>query len=243
MKKRKTIKMIIACFTILGGLSVFGTPSFAAGGQINSKGTINFLENTGKVDPTDPLNPDPENPVQPKDLDEHEEGTAGPLSIDYVSNIRFGEQKTSGKDEVYYAALDKLVDSKGNEVERPNFIQVTDKRGSNAGWHLTVTQNEQFKNGKESLKGAVLKLDNGTMSSADGGESPSASQGIALNPGMASDVANAKENQGTGTWADRFGKDEAAGKKSISLSVPGKTKKVKGEYKTTLTWTLTDSPA
>lgn len=212
------------------------------GASMTSEGTISYVTDNSSVDPLDPL--DPDKPITPSDPDNHEDPTSGPLSIDYVSNIRFGEQKTTGTDMTYYAQLDDVVYEDGTKVSRPNFVQVTDKRGSNAGWHLTVAQNGQFKSGEDELAGAVLTLDHGSLSTANDGVEPTASQAIALNPeGEASDVMVAQQDQGTGTWMDRFGVDESEGNTSISLAVPGKTKKVQGEYKTTLTWTLTDTPA
>ena len=54
--------------------------------------------------------------------------------------------------------LDTVKAKDGNK-EVPNFVQVTDNRGTNAGWKLSVTQNDQFKtaDGKE-LTGATLTL-------------------------------------------------------------------------------------
>ena len=46
-----------------------------------------------------------------------------------------------------------------------------------------------------------------------------------------------------GTWTTAYGKDNVEGTKSVSLSVPGTTAKVKDtKYKTSLTWTLEDTP-
>ena len=225
----------------LGSHSVYAEDETSGdGASVQSVGTISYITDDSSVDPVDPL--DPTKPIQPTDPDVPAP-TAGPLSIDYVSSLRFGEQKTTGTDMTYHAQLDHIIDSEGNEIDRPNFVQVTDKRGSNAGWHLSVTQDEQFKCDSDVLQGAELTLNNGTLSTPNEGTAPFVNQGITLTPGEASDVMDAKEDQGTGTWLDRFGNDEEEGKDSVSLFVPGKTKKVQGEYKTTLTWALTDAPA
>lgn len=242
---KKTAYSTLAATVLLTGFA-FGASTVLAeedGASMKSVGTISYVTDDSTVNPIDPMDPDPEKPITPTDPDDHERPTAGPLSIDYVSNLRFGEQKTTGTDMIYHAQLDEIIDSEGENIKRPNFVQVTDKRGSNAGWHLTVTQDGQFKSGANELAGAVLTLDNATLSTPNGGIEPTASQAIALTPGSASDVLDAKEDQGTGTWLNRFGADEEEGKSSVTLSVPGKTKKVQGEYKTSLTWTLTDTPA
>ncbi|MDA1686173.1 WxL domain-containing protein, partial [Bacillus cereus group sp. m2-21] len=197
------------------------------------------------VDPTNPINPDEvvEPVVDPENPDDvHEKGTDGPLSIDYVSNFNFETQKASGNNELYYAKLDTVKAKDGNK-EVPNFVQVTDNRGTNAGWKLSVTQNDQFKtaDGKE-LTGATLTLKNGTPNSASGSDAPAAAQDITLVPGQASDVLTAQEEQGMGTWTNAFGKSVEEGKKSVELSVPGKTKKEQAQYTTSLTWELKDAP-
>lgn len=242
---KNIIKYTTFATTILIGIGISQSSKvFAAdGASMKSIGSISYVIDNSPVNPIDPINPDPNNPITPDDPGDHEKPTSGPLSIDYVSNIKFGEQKTTGSDITYYAQLDHITDSKGTKNDRPNFVQVTDKRGTDVGWHLTVTQDEQFKNGKEELQGAVLSLNHSTLSTPNDGVAPTTNQSISLTPGKASTVLDAKVNQGTGTWLDRFGNDQSDGKTSITLSVPGKTKKIKGEYKSSLTWTLTDSPA
>lgn len=125
----------------------------------------------------------------------------------------------------------------------PNYVQVTDNRGTNAGWKLSVTQNDQFKTAEgRDLTGAALTLKNGTLHSASGSEAPKAAQDIKLTPGQASDVVTAQEEQGMGTWVNTFGKSVEDAEKSVELSVPGKTKKEQAEYTTSLTWELKDAP-
>lgn len=243
--KYTTLAATILLTTVaIGKTTVFADEEPAKdGATMKSIGTISYVTDTDPVNPVNPINPDPDNPITPDDPDDHDDPTSGPLSIDYVSNLRFGEQKTTGSNTTYYAQLDHATDSNGAKVDMPNFVQVTDKRGSNTGWHLSVTQDAQFKSGEEELKGAALTLDHAVLSTPNDGVAPTASQAIKLTPGQASDVLDAKADQGTGTWLNRFGTDEEEGKSSVSLFVPGSTKKIQGEYKTSLTWILTDSPA
>lgn len=247
MKSNKLIalSLLLSSSVIVGEITVHAegeTPKHGA--AIKSQSTVSFEEDNSATNPLDPINPDEENPVTPLDPDDHEPGTNGPLSIDYVSNLRFGLNKASGKNEVYWAQLDQVKDSNGTDLEVPNFVQVTDKRGVWQGWHLTVTQEEQFYNAtaKESLTAAQMTLTSGVPNSKDGGEAPTVKNVIVLDPGLPQDVANAEESKGSGTWSVRFGQDEEEAKHSISLAVPATTTKAKGEYSTTLTWKLTDSP-
>ncbi|WP_420812307.1 WxL domain-containing protein [Listeria kieliensis] len=227
------------------GLSLVAIPAYAEeavkdGGITTSKGDITFEKNKGTTKPKDPDTGKPVIPVDPDPV----VPTNGPLSIDYISNVHFGTQKISGSTEVYYATLDQVKDAESGAIsERPNMVQITDDRGTNAGWKLTVKQEAQFKNGSSELDGAVLKFENPTLKSSNKSatNTPTA-KAMTLSPaGAASDVMIANANQGMGTWFDQFGADQDSGKQSISLTVPGDTAKVEGKYETTLTWTLTDS--
>lgn len=248
--------LFMAGVILASGLSVASLSSegvSAATNSVNTTGDVTFKEDTtpvGPVDPTDPDKPiDPTNPVTP---------TNGPLSIDYASSFNFGEQKISAKDETYYASFDKVkVNTENTSLTgtRPNWVQVTDKRGTNAGWKLQVQQGAQFsttQNGtSKELKGAQIKIKNGTVATTTDNKAtaPTASTEITLIPGTSSqagaaqDVMTAQSNQGMGTWVDAFG-SSTTGNKSISLSIPGVSEKVKdAKYTTQLTWLLNDTPA
>ncbi|HHK5557875.1 WxL domain-containing protein [Bacillus cereus] len=244
----KLTKLALAGAVSFSTVLAAGAPTFAAedGGTLNSKAFIKFEKNTEIVNPVSPLDPSVEvetkDPKDPKDP--HEPGTQGPLSIDYVSNFQFEKHKASGNNEIYYASLDSITKKDTTETMKvPNYVQVTDNRGTNVGWKLSVTQNDQFKTAEgRDLTGAALTLKNGTLHSASGSEAPKAAQDITLTPGQASDVVTAQEEQGMGTWVNTFGKSVEDAKKSVELSVPGKTKKEQAEYTTSLTWELKDAP-
>ena len=110
--------------------------------------------------------PDPEkpvNPVDPTDPDGPNPGTNGPLSIDYASSLDFGSIKSRIKNETYYARAQTYLNDDGTAamLKTANYVQVTDNRGNNAGWRLTVKQNGQFKNENtlnQELTGSVIKL-------------------------------------------------------------------------------------
>ncbi|MGY3713876.1 WxL domain-containing protein [Lactococcus petauri] len=229
----------------------FASVVHADDNSVNTTGDVSFVEDT---DPTDPLDPtDPTDPVDPLDPIEP---TDGPLSLDYASSFHFGEQKISAKDETYYAAFDKIKGAEeGQTIDKPNWVQVSDKRGTNAGWKLQVQQGTQFTTGQgesaKELKGAEIKITNPIVKTTPDNQAtaPTANSEITLIPGAdgaagaAQDVMTAQQDQGMGTWLDGFG-NESNGDKSISLSVPGVSEKVKdGKYTTDLTWVLTDTPA
>ncbi|MFR8960805.1 MAG: WxL domain-containing protein ElrC, partial [Enterococcus faecalis] len=137
-----------------------------------SNAIVEFTPDTSINKPVDPVNPDTEKPVEPFDPttpdtgNKPNEGTTGPLSIDYASSLDFGKNKISNKDEKYYANPQYffLADGSGPDLTnpKPNYVQISDKRGTNAGWALTVKQETQLTATKETLNkvldGSEIKL-------------------------------------------------------------------------------------
>ena len=239
-----TLTQIFAAGIVLVSTTALTTTTYAATNSANTTGNVSFKVDTTAVNPVDPTNPDvqltPTNPIKP---------TSGPLSIDYASNFNFEEQKISAKDQIYYATFDKVKDAQGKDTTKPNWVQVTDKRGSNAGWKLQVKQNGQFatsqNNVSKELRGAKMIIKNGApaTTSDNQAETPTSNANIELTPDVAQDVMTANKDQGMGTWVSSFGNAETGGK-SISLSVPGKSEKIKdAKYTTEITWVLNDTPA
>jgi hypothetical protein len=148
-----------------GILSTFGT--LAAEETSKSEFSLSG-DDTSITKPLDPLLPNPMEPVVPKDdvTNNVKPGTSGPLSIDFASSMQFGEQNITTKTQRFYAKLQRYTTYEGTETSGPNYIQVTDKRGTLAGWKLTVTQESQFKTADNTeLAGASLGFLNGQICS------------------------------------------------------------------------------
>ncbi len=227
--------------TLLVGGATTTIAAGNTGGSATSKGAVSFKANTNPTDPIDPTDPtDPIDPTDPVDP-----GTPGPLSLDYASNLNFDMNEISTKDEVYHATLVEVKDGESTR-EVPNFVQVTDKRGTNAGWTLEVKQNGQFKNNdtlNKELIGSQISLTKTKANSISVATAPTVNTTIELDPtGASSKVMSAAKDAGAGTWVASFGKDNTEAKDAITLAVPGKTVKDAVAYETTLTWTLTDTP-
>lgn len=250
MKYLKASSITAALLLLTTGTT---TALAADGGEYKSNGVVEFVANPEPTSPIDPTNPDPNNPVKPVDPTNPNgpnPGTAGPLSIDFASSLDFGKNKITNKDETYFANAQELED--GRSV--PNYVQISDQRGSNAGWTLTVKQEGQLSNDatqNKELTGAEIKLGSGqAVSNAEAMAEPTTSD-ITLDPsGAVSKVMTAKAGAGAGTWVDRFGTVETVDvngeslqkNKAVTLTVPGKTPKDAVKYKTELTWTLSDVP-
>ncbi|WP_375179748.1 WxL domain-containing protein [Enterococcus rotai] len=243
MKKNRR-KFIVFLALLLSELSVETEAVWANDGLGNrSNAEISYIENTDITPPMDPTQPDKSTeiispiPVPP--------GTSGPLSVDFAPHVIFGEHDGSQKNDVYYAKLTRIKkNTDGSEEEVPNFLQLTDNRGKNAGWRLTVKQNGQLKNSTHSLKGAQMSLKNITLLSPNNREKPIVVKDVQLDPESDEpvEVSRATETTGKGTWQVMFGKDNEESKTSIQVSVPGTTEKKKGNYSTSLTWELIDTP-
>lgn len=104
-----------------------------------SEATVSFTgDDTTPTKPLDPTDPgDPTNPGT---------GSAGPLSLDYVSNFDFGTNQIPSSTQTYTA-----------KAQYPR-VQVTDKRGTGAGWEVQANISPIASADDETLKGANIIL-------------------------------------------------------------------------------------
>src|SRR5690625_2758969 len=130
----------------------------------SSKATVSFLPSDSSppvVDPTDPNKPYEPDPDYPTDPQDPPTDNTGYLTLDYVSSVHFGKQTIEGDTEVYES-----------EVLRP-FIQISDRRGTGAGWAVTAVASEfETDDGEETLHGSVLRFNNGSVISQGNSEEP-----------------------------------------------------------------------
>lgn len=229
MKKRMILTALMVLIPLVGGFQV----EAALPGVSESK--IDFLSGDGVV--TLPVNPkDPDNPIVPTPIDSSDPGNKGtgqigPLSVDYVANLKFGQQKISGKTIAYKA------------LNADPFIQVTDLRGAGDGWSLSAKISSFTNKNKQELKGATLSMQNSVVKAGS-------TSNISLAP-VKSDllfdnhesklVMNATNKGGRGTWLNVWsGTDQA--NESIQLNVLAGTPEANTEYTSSITWELKDAP-
>ncbi|EJF9095586.1 WxL domain-containing protein [Listeria monocytogenes] len=242
----------------------------------DSKGIVKFDKST-TPDP-DPVNPDPvdPDPVIPDPTDPPV-GTDG-LWILAVSDWDFGTHNvsslSSGALNVHAAddTISTYVDANGNgQQDLPGevsvtkkvtpYAQISDVRGTNTGWTLSVT-GSAFKDSStpaKTIPGAELTIPKSTVSSATStAQAPTGydSVTISMTGGAAVPVMAAKDmqtatptnfndDQGMGTWTDSFGSQavSATDTSKPKLSIPKNIVVADGTYQSTLTWTLSDTPA
>ncbi|OCA83231.1 hypothetical protein A8F94_19180 [Bacillus sp. FJAT-27225] len=197
-----------------------------------SKATVTFTPSVPEI-----LNPeDPDQPYEPGEDEGTDTNNPGPLSLDFVSNLQFGDQQFSLSDQTYFA-----------KTKNP-FVQVTDNRVDPNGWKVTVSASE-FKaidNDSEILEGATLIFTNGTAVTHIGNNSPKplANSSFELTTdSTAVKFFSAKPGEGEGTWINRWLPTDTGSNlnNSVQLKVTGGTMKI-AEYESTLTWTLTTGP-
>lgn len=260
----KKTSFVVVSTLLVSGIILGGNTTQAEEIAGDSKSTIKMLENDGtdpgeSVGPVDPT--DPTIPVDPTDPDEFIP-SAGPLRIDYISNIRFGDQKISGSSKTYHALFDTVKDKNGTELKVPSYVQVVDDRGTNVGWKLQVA-NTQFTGQQDSeeegetearatpveLQGSRLVLENAFTNNSNAPTiAPTLANAIQLNGNSVnSDVATAENDKGYGISTIAYGENthgETERNEFVKLEIPGSAKKLKDTvYTSVLTWTLSDTPA
>lgn len=258
----KAVKFSSAGLLTLVALST-AAPVFAATAPAAGDGTYTTTANATFAAPTttdpgttppvvDPGNPggtvSPGTDPTPAPIVPGDPGntTALPFTIDYAPTLTFPSVPTStvGDD---YANLQTWSDGSTS----PNYVQVTDNRGTAAGWNL-YAQVSDFTLSTDStvkLVGATLNFANATNQA-----SPSVNAGLAatstvtLNPagGYSSPVATAAAGTGTGTTVVSFGGPGVAadttGAQSVYLNLQSGSVPVAGTYNANLTWDLTAAP-
>ncbi|MGX7419394.1 WxL domain-containing protein [Carnobacterium gallinarum] len=234
----KLTKLALIGLVSVSGLVSYGLNASAAD-SATSDAELEYTKKTGTTPPVHPIKPEPVVPIDPPT------GNVGELTIDYISNIKFGKHQIANKDMVYQAKLTKVTTSDGVEEEVPNYVQVTDDRGSLAGWSLKVKQNDAFKSGAATLTNTTLTFKNGIAKSSNTSDviyAPISTETVLTPSGDNQLIVDAKANQGMGTWRTRFGDNNAEGVESIELMVPWNSAKTEGTYKTSLTWELGNTP-
>ena len=219
MKKTILAAALISTTLLAGTLAVHAD---GLNGKSTAKIGLTAQDPDHPVGPIDPIDPD-DNPPSNDPT-----GNTGDLRIDYMSKIDFGKQTISGKTETYTAEKPALTTE----------VQVSDLRGTGAGWNLQVsydTEKPGFTSEDKTLSGAELTLPSGTAKSvADNKATPPATSEVVVND-AAQNIMTAAANTGLGTWADEM--DTA----NVSLKVPSGN--LVGDYTATLVWTLSDAPA
>jgi len=227
-------KFFLIGFVVILSLTLFAQGILAETTSTGtSNATVNFIEDTSIPDVLDPENPN--DPFDPGDGDNDPTGNFGPLSLDYVSHLAFGEQIVSLENQTYEA-----------KTLQP-FIQVTDRRSNPTGWHVSVKATPFADVGNTNqLTGATIQFAMGETLSDLGSMyvAPTTTPFILTTDNVQRNVVSAKSGEGRGSWITRWfpiSPTTPTTNDSVKLSVPGGIMKATS-YSSTLTWTLSDTP-
>lgn len=163
-------------------------------------------------------------------------GKTGPLTLDYVSNLEFGTHTL------------ETVKKEYNATTKQPYIQISDRRGSGEGWHVTAQLSRFTQGDTPTLSGAKIDLKNGIASSKSGNEAPIPEENVVLNSGgSAVNVVNAAAKagevptaQGLGTWTNSWLATQDTNE-NVILTVPNGAAS-SGKHTATITWTLVAGP-
>ncbi|WP_057768947.1 WxL domain-containing protein [Lactobacillus selangorensis] len=227
MKKGLATSVLFSAF-LLGGFSSTAAVQAATTSTpqpANSTADISFATDN-----------QPTQPAAPADPDQPATGNAGPLSLDTVPNLHFGQQQVDGNTTSYAA------------TNAHPYVQVTDKTGTKAGWNVTV-RSTAFKasDGKSDLGATELTfagakiariVANSAIGVPTGGD-------VTLKPDNTEvNFMNATAGAGIGTWVADYAGGYSNGSKTntnIRLKVLGNEQAI-GTYTATLTWNLAAGP-
>lgn len=205
-----------------------------------------IVEKIDIVDPRDPFRPDETvDPVNPPVLPENQ----GFVSIDFISQFDFGEVPILSSTTRYPAKPQALreVYEDVHEGDRPNYIQVSDRRVATTGWTLSARLSEEGFVGthdeRQRLRGASVYLSNIHMVTTGSNESetPDYQEAIELIAGQSKTLASAQENRGGGTWIQHYGSSETM-ENSVELEVPLGANPQATAYRGTIYWELSFVP-
>lgn len=216
MKKTVTLGLLTLLSTQVLGGTVLAAEN---GKELSTKGDLKL------VTPTE-ITPEVKPPEEPEDGSEGEiteepggttpEGTVGPLYINFAPNFDFGVWSVGEKTE-YFAKPQMWKDKESGETRaRANFVQVTDLRGTSAGWGLSVKQEDDFVSesgktlGNTEITFAGTALGSDMLADEEGKKQLPESlvdDSSVLAPKGTVELMKAAPTKGAGTWSMNFEKE------------------------------------
>lgn len=246
---KKTVSSILLASALLLGAIAPVTANAETMGTGKTTSTVHFAKPDTNTKPVDPDNPG--TTVDPGGNG----GTtpSGDLTFLYVSDsIDFGsadtplKAQTDGTTQTIKGS--KLADGVASDVTVTNkafasngnlISEVSDTRGTNAGWTVQVNSSALTDETVGALKGATLDLNGGAATVknsavADGSTINKVDTTALATDGTPGTIYSAKKGNGAGVTTMQLDPS------NITLSVPANV--AAGTYTGTLNWTLSDTP-
>lgn len=233
----KTLASVVAAL-VLGPSLAFASPREVASAANPSKTSASTVLTPGDTDtdvkPVDPDNPDGNFTGDPEDPDNPGTGSTGPLTLDYVSNIKFKQDaRLTGR----------LITATGMNTKA--FVQISDRRYNGHGWKLYVTPSLMVGQKDHSVISAAsftLGRSKFTPRYADtvsGKPTVTVAGDQELPLGISALVAQAKKDAGLGTWIMRLNyQPKLLARLFVNANQVTKQQQYAGEF----SWQLTDTP-
>ena len=247
--KKSLSSLVLAGALLLGAVAPVTANAAATPSTGKTTTTVEFSKPTAPVTPVDPNNPDKPVTTDPGKGDNGgatDPSKAGDLAFLYVSKgINFGTHQsvTTTTEAAGQSFKAESVDSQDFGTGTPNanlVTEVSDARGTNAGWEVSVTASDLTGDNGSSITGASLQLNGDTTNAANkvvntADDTITSNNKTLTTGGSAEMLYSAAEGHGAGTTAMQI----APGNISLS-SLPVNVKA--GTYTGTLNWTLGDTP-
>ncbi|MFU1800944.1 WxL domain-containing protein [Lactiplantibacillus pentosus] len=233
------MKSMLGHLLMAGTLLVAGSMPIVANAAENRSGSTNlqaeFTKSTSTVTPVDPT--DPNTPSTGGD-DNNGATPGGDLSLIYVSkSLGYGTHEIDVLNDQQYTP--DLTSANTNLWKGNMVVEVSDVRGTNAGWKLTVTGSNLTGVDGTTAKGATLSLPKGDVSNSgtDANGAVATTSEVALNGTVGSSaVLNAAKGGGAGVTISQLNPS------NLTLNIKANTVKAQ-TYSGNLNWTLSDLPA
>ena len=242
---KKTVSSLLLASALLLGTAapvVANAATAATAGTGTTSNSITFKKPDTSTTPVDPDKPGTEVPTDPGDNGGTE--PSGDLTFLYVSpSMNFGEQSIS-TDKTNYdtptVTSRDFTTSDKSAVNKNLVTEVSDTRGTNAGWTVSITADPMV-SGSNTLTGATLQIDgssatiNNSAVAKDEGVTGADTGALATDGKTPATIYSAEV--GSGLLATTFQVDPA----NIKLAnVPANVKA--GTYTGDINWTLSDTP-
>ncbi len=211
----------------------FMTLSSTIAQAVESNATISAVAGSEPVKPVDPSKPDEggdgnggETPDQP-----------GSLQINVVPNLNFGDK----------VKITPKTVSTSLKNEKTPYAQVSDLRGTGAGWSLNVSLGNFLSTDNKAIVGATISFTGGeAVTSNQTTDNAAVTNNIKLTAGStgAQSLMKATAGNGKGTWLARYVNTgtAATGNTKIMFEAPTDQVMANTAYKAIMTWQLADTP-
>lgn len=245
MNKRVSSLMLAGALVLGSVLPVTANAAALTTTSGETKSSVTFEAPENVTKPVDPDNPGT------SVTDPNDGGGAtvdGPLSFLYVSPaLDFGSQKalSTGPQTINNQSTTQIQvkDQTFGGTANPNLVtEVTDTRGTNAGWTVQVSSSPLKLAAGDVLKGATINLGatdtakNKISNSGDATGISGSDVALGTEAGNAATIYSATKDAGAGQTAFQLSTD--------NISMTGIAANAKaGTYTGALTWTLNDTPA